>query len=913
MLHTHSPELTDATAASLTSKGARTSRKLGSLDLPKAGQAVRTMDVCLVTSELSGPSSAGGIGTASMALARQLVADGHRVTLLYTQVWNSTPHAGNSPWEDWVEQYRRQGLTLSFIPHTGDYADWQAKAWLVMEFLKRNPFDLVYFSEHHGSGYYAISAKRARIAPFVHQTYCVIAHGSLEWVLQHNEQYMVQRSDLLLMGMERRCVEWADFVLSPSEYLLQEYASYGWQLPENAFVHPYPLLRRAAPPAKERVPVDELVFFGRLEARKGLWLFCEALERMAEQLRGKTVTFMGRIPDTAGVSVGSLLVARAAKWPFAARFATWFSTQEALQYLQRPGKLAVIPSLADNSPCVVYECMERGIPFLTTLGSGAQELIAAADRSECLVNPAVKPLTARLQDALEQGVRPARPAFKPEESLRTWTSWHNWLAAKPAAEAAAPPSGGKDATDIVTLNVAIDSGACELETLLENLQVQATALGGTAGHLVLTSRGKAFQRHLARLLQELLPSETSVLVLGVEDRRQAHEILLDADVAFVSGAEYRVDLSFYLRAAALLRSGAAVAVSCVAAQTDGSGGALQVEARELPCGDLPGAAAMQVALGAPVWAIAVPALRAQLESLPLADETFDQWLSAAVLGQRLLQRCQLGQQPYLLLPLVAARRTGTQHHEPAHWYRDLAAVAQDLGVRTLIHPDAAPWLAMSSQGDPNLRYGRRSAAEQQLDRYGAAPDRSRDLPQRLRLLARKIGRPFLAAQLAYAHGEQSGLPEDILPASYEAQERRRPMDLLWNLANGPAAGSLAGFVRGQPTVLVSPTLSLAAIAGQLQCSVAAGGSGTLTFIDLPLQRHERLTCQISGPARAEIDISLIDQHSGEIMLQRPLRLADAKPTELSLRLPRILGTAMLVLELKTTVPGALSLHAMHIV
>jgi len=912
MLHTHSPELTDAATLSLTSEGGRVSRKLGSLGLPKVGTPVRAMEVCLVTSELSGPSSAGGIGTASVALARQLAADGHRVTILYTQVWDNKPYAGDAPWENWVEQFRRQGLSLSFIPHTGDYADWQAKAWLVMDFLKRTSFDLVYFAEHHGSGYYAISAKRARIAPFVNQTYGVIAHGSLEWVLKHNEQYMAQRSDLLLMGMERRCVEWADFVLSPSEYLLQEYASYGWQLPERSFVHPYPLLRKAAPHVQEKVPVDELVFFGRLEARKGLWLFCEALERMGEQLRGKTVTFMGRIPDTAGVSVGSLLVARAANWPFAARFATWFSTQDALQYLQRPGKLAVIPSLADNSPCVVYECLERGIPFITTLGSGAQELIAEADQGACLVSPAAKPLASKLQEALEQGAHVPRPAFRPEENLRTWTSWHGWLAAQSAPSEATAAAGGKDAADIVTLNVAIDSGACDLEALLENLRQQATTLGGTAGHLVLTSRGKAFQGHLARLLQELLPANTSVLVLGVDEAQQARDIILDSDVAFVSGAEYRIDLAFYLRSAALIRSGTAAAVSCVAAHSDGQDSALQIEARDLPCGDLPGAAAMQVPLGAPVWAIAVAALKEQLESLPIVDETFGQWLSAATLGQRLLQRCQLSQQPYLLLPLVAASRNGARHHEPAQWYRDLTALAHDLGVRTLIHPDAAPWLAMSSQGDPNLHHGRRSMAEQRLERFGAAPDRSHDLPQRLRLLARKIGRPFLAAQLAYANGEQSGLPEDVLPSSCEAQERRRPMDLLWNLVNG-SAQSLTGFVRSHPSVAVSPALSLAAVSGQLQCSLAAGRSGTLSFVDLPLQRHERLTCQVSGPADAEVEVTLIDQQSGEIMLQRPLRLAGTKPVELSLRLPQILGTAMLAIELKAVAADTLRLHQIHIV
>ena len=910
MLHSQPPKLTDRGSAPLTSEGRRSYRKLGSLDLTRAEGPVRTMDVCLVTSEITGPASAGGIGTASTALARQLASEGHRVTLLYTQVLDGKPYAGNAPWDDWVQQYLQQGIGLAHIEHRGGYADWQAKAWLVMEFLRQRHFDLVYFNEHHGSGYYTIAAKRARIAPFSGQTYGVIAHGGLEWVLQHNDQYMQRASDLLMMGMERRCVEWADFVLSPSEYLLHEYAGYGWQVPERAFVHPYPLLRRAAQPQSEAAPVDELVFFGRLEARKGLWLFCEALERIAEQLRGRTVTFMGRMAETAGVSVGSLLVARAAKWPFAVRFATWFSTQEALQYLQRPGKLAVIPSLADNSPCVVYECLERGIPFLTTLGSGAQELIAAADQPEVLVTPAVVPLAQRLGEALARGLRPARPAFKPEENLRTWTAWHGWLAAQPAVEPAVAPREAA-AEERVLLNVVIDSGECELETILTNVQRQSSLLGGTAGHLVLTSRGPALQRHLAFLLQELLPPEASVLVLGVDEAQQAREIILDADVAFVSGAEYHVDLSFYLRSAALISSGTAAAVSCVAAQTGAKGETPEIDGNDLPCGDLPGAAAVQAPLAAPVWAIAVAALKAEFETLPIHDETYGQWLPAAILGQRLLQRCQLSQQPYLLLPLVVARRVGPRHHEATHWYRDLTAIAHDLGVRTLVHPDAAPWLAMSSLGDAALQNGRKSAPELQLGRMGAGPERSEPLPKRLRGLARRIGRPFLAAQIAFANGEQAGLSEDLLP-SPARHERRKPVDLLRELGGGAGGTELSGFVPGGPALLASRKLALRRVEDGLLCT--GSGSGGLTLMDVALKQHERLTLSASAAkgASAEGEIVVIDQQAGETMLRRPWRIVAGQPIELSLRLPRIIGTATVFIELKASAPDAVRLHALQL-
>jgi hypothetical protein len=84
---------------------------------------------------------------------------------------------------------------------------------------------------------------------------------------------------------------------------LREYESYGWALPEQTFHQPLLLMGPPKPDAPaENVPIDELVFFGRLESRKGLWLFCEALDRIANKLRGRIVTFLGPVTYAYGIS-----------------------------------------------------------------------------------------------------------------------------------------------------------------------------------------------------------------------------------------------------------------------------------------------------------------------------------------------------------------------------------------------------------------------------------------------------------------------------------------------------------------------------------------------------------------------------------------------------------------------------------
>ncbi len=96
--------------------------------------------------------------------------------------------------------------------------------------------------------------------------------------------------------------------------------------------------------------------------------------------------------------------------------------EAALAELRRPGTLAVMPSLLDNSPNTVTECIEHRIPFLATATGGIPELIAPDDRARVLCRPATDDLAAALARVLSSsnGFAPARPAREPRESVEAW-------------------------------------------------------------------------------------------------------------------------------------------------------------------------------------------------------------------------------------------------------------------------------------------------------------------------------------------------------------------------------------------------------------------------------------------------------------------------------------------------------------
>jgi glycosyltransferase involved in cell wall biosynthesis len=385
--------------------------------------------VCIVTAELVGLFKNGGIGTSMTGLAQCLAKAGFPVTILY-----SGAHLlSEQEKRHWLGKFATIGITLEWLniatapslagPVAAQNFGTPFRVW---QHLNDRKFDIIQFNDCLGDGYICLAMARLGLA-FKNSRLLVALHSPSQWVYEINRTPPHTPLMSAFNYAERVSTQCADMLWSPSHYLLNWVSNAGFDLPNAHYVQQYAIpYRSIANPtpdndAVSRIP-DELVFFGRLEERKGLRLFCSALNRLNELLsqKGVKVTFMGKLANVADQTASAFLNGQSAAWQFPWQIKSDLDQSEAISYLQNGRTLAVMASPADNSPCTVYEALDERLTFLAARTGGIPELIYPQDRDTVLFEYNVGALCDKIEQVLERGIAPARPAQSQAECRERW-------------------------------------------------------------------------------------------------------------------------------------------------------------------------------------------------------------------------------------------------------------------------------------------------------------------------------------------------------------------------------------------------------------------------------------------------------------------------------------------------------------
>ena len=405
--------------------------------------------ITLVTNEIRGFTPVGGLGTATTFLALALARLGHRVEILYFG-----RHSVASMDRYWTDFYERAGVRVRCAPQGEKRVEpFHFRRMRSVEVaLRTDPPDAVIVQDLGAPAYAALRLRHLGLA-FEDTLFVVLCHGTRRWVTDMSRQVGAKSvRDLLSVSvLEQASLELADVVVSPSAYLIEWMREQGWRLPDRTLAIPY-LTRSAAtgePPPKVAAPADDggrvrrLAFFGRLEEKKGVEVFVTALNALdPRRLEGLELEFVGKpTPTWTADRVRALLAEPARQSLGRISFESDLDQREAFARLRQPETLTVIPSLGDNSPNTVYECLELGIPFIASRAGGIPELVAPEDRARVLFEPTAEGLEDALRRVLSEpdAWQPARPAFDAATSLERWAGILATPARKPVTRAAQSP------------------------------------------------------------------------------------------------------------------------------------------------------------------------------------------------------------------------------------------------------------------------------------------------------------------------------------------------------------------------------------------------------------------------------------------------------------------------------------------
>ena len=444
---------------------------MDSLPLSAAAPALDRLRVCLLTTELAGFGPSSGLGSLVASLAETLTEAAWEVTVVV---------ASEKPVETLAlarlgEAYARRGVRAVPLPEPAERSfAWprsSSRAYKTYLWLREHAadFDRVVFCDRGGLGYYALLAKHQGLA-FETLPLGVLLHSPTLRRTLDNAELVDDHEILIADFLERESARLADGVVATGAARLQTLQAEGWSFPEACRGLPPPLSASLLSLRKEEEPFipEEIVFFGTLESRKRLRLFCDAVERLQPcGPRGPRIVFLGpsgRIESLAG---RDYVARRAARWALGCEWLDQRERAEALGYLRNGRRLAVVGSATQALPLSAWECASLGIPFLCV---GESALAAALPETERERFVAADPnaLAAKLREALSRGISAPHPPADPFPVREEWARWLGELSSRNGSE---PSPEGADLPKVSVCLVHHDRPAL-LAQALESLRAQ---------------------------------------------------------------------------------------------------------------------------------------------------------------------------------------------------------------------------------------------------------------------------------------------------------------------------------------------------------------------------------------------------------------------------------------------------------
>lgn len=392
--------------------------------------------VCIFSPDIAGPNLNGGIGTHMTALATLLSSRGKSVRLISTI--GKFSHPQSKSWEYWVDWFGDRNILLDATFDT-EYsftynqfpAVWQSYETMLYLQEKQKMCDIVHFPEWNGAGYFSLLAKRQG-TDFHHLKMVVQCHSSTFWAITGNNR-MPTVDEFKTIHMEQESIRLAD-VLVTTPYLDR------WHM-QNDFVHRRGIVlgelcskcQHSSVKSFYNINLKNVCFFGRLNRRKGIDLFLNAIRASCAF---KNVYLIGkRDPqyfesfevnsECSNIEVHDNL-----------------STEDALAFMQDTGCLVVLPYVEDNYPISLIEVALSNFSYVTTNAGGIPDMI----EGNCMLKPDANTFAKFFKRISTSTIPMCKLKLDRKSNEKKWVEFHDKLSSTSYEQL---PRSGNIAVEVV--------------------------------------------------------------------------------------------------------------------------------------------------------------------------------------------------------------------------------------------------------------------------------------------------------------------------------------------------------------------------------------------------------------------------------------------------------------------------------
>lgn len=335
------------------------------------------MKYWLLTTEYP-PFYGGGISTYCEHTVKMLEAHGDEVTVFIPDATQNNYAIVTNELSRIVKFNPAQRQCSAFLGH--EAAMSYSLALTIIDCIRNEGKpDVIEVQDYLALGYYTLQFKHLLYQELASVHIILTLHSPAFLYLHYNREGSYKFPNYWIGEMEKSCLQCADCIISPSEYLVHEVSKHFEISPEKFTIIRNPFLRQNEPALFINEANTEITFFGKLSPQKGVFEMFKYLSKMWDAGFERKLNVIGgteKVYYPEMKTMGQLIQEKYAR--FFKKGLIKFTGKIPPTHLQSHlsnSSIVLIPSINDNLPYAAIEAMCLGKVIVASKQGGQAELI----------------------------------------------------------------------------------------------------------------------------------------------------------------------------------------------------------------------------------------------------------------------------------------------------------------------------------------------------------------------------------------------------------------------------------------------------------------------------------------------------------------------------------------------------------